>query len=74
MNINDLFDLIGKEVAMVTGAGSGPGVEFAVAFAQAGADIVCVDVDFAAAKQTVEMTPATHPSLRTSVHDPGPAD
>ena len=39
MSVLDLFDLTGK-VAVVTGASSGLGVDFAVALAEAGADLV----------------------------------
>nr|WP_296775769.1 glucose 1-dehydrogenase [Rhodococcus sp. (in: high G+C Gram-positive bacteria)] len=52
MNNEDLFDLTGK-VAVITGAGSGLGVEFAITLAEAGADIACVDVNIEAARQTV---------------------
>jgi NAD(P)-dependent dehydrogenase (short-subunit alcohol dehydrogenase family) len=46
-----LFDLTGK-VALVTGAGSGLGAEFAGVLAEAGADVVCADIDLASAEAT----------------------
>lgn len=45
------FDLTGK-VALVTGAGSGLGIEFAEICAEAGADVACADVDATAAAET----------------------
>lgn len=45
------FDLTGKTV-LVTGAGSGLGIEFAEICAEAGADIACADVNAAAAAET----------------------
>ena len=39
-----LFDLTGK-VALVTGAGGGLGAEFAALMAEAGAHVVCADID-----------------------------
>lgn len=48
----ELFDLTGK-VAIVTGAGSGLGVVFAEALAEAGADIVCADIRLDPAQRTV---------------------
>jgi NAD(P)-dependent dehydrogenase (short-subunit alcohol dehydrogenase family) len=48
---SSLFDLSGK-VVFVTGAGSGLGVEFAEATAEAGADVVCTDLDLRTAEST----------------------
>jgi NAD(P)-dependent dehydrogenase (short-subunit alcohol dehydrogenase family) len=45
-----MFELTGK-VALVTGAGSGIGEAIARAFAAAGANVICADVQDAAAKQ-----------------------
>jgi NAD(P)-dependent dehydrogenase (short-subunit alcohol dehydrogenase family) len=39
-------------LVLVTGAGSGIGRSSALAFAKAGADVLCVDIDVAAAEQT----------------------
>jgi len=50
---NELFDLTGK-IAVVTGAGSGLGIEFCEVLAQAGADVVVSDVDHAAAEATAK--------------------
>jgi len=52
-NARDLFDLSGQ-VAVVTGAGSGLGVVFAEALAEAGADVVCADLNVASAGQTAD--------------------
>ncbi|MEU6697806.1 glucose 1-dehydrogenase [Pseudonocardia sp. NPDC046786] len=46
-----VFDLSGR-TALVTGAGSGLGTEFAEALADAGADVVCADIDAGAAVAT----------------------
>jgi gluconate 5-dehydrogenase len=48
----ELFDLSGK-VAIDTGAGSGRGANFAQALAEAGADVVCADLQVAGAEETV---------------------
>lgn len=50
-SIADLFDLSGK-VAIVTGAGSGLGAEFAGALADAGAAVVTADLNLAGAEAT----------------------
>jgi NAD(P)-dependent dehydrogenase (short-subunit alcohol dehydrogenase family) len=44
MNVMKMFDLSGK-VAVITGAGNGLGYQFAEAMAEAGADVVCADID-----------------------------
>ena len=49
--LQQLFDLTGR-VAVVTGAGSGLGVIFSEALAEAGASVVCADIDEAAAEHT----------------------
>ncbi|MFZ2987110.1 SDR family NAD(P)-dependent oxidoreductase [Ideonella sp.] len=46
MHVMKMFDLTGQ-VAVITGAGNGLGVELAVAMAEAGADVVCADIDMA---------------------------
>ncbi len=43
------------KLVVVTGAGSGIGRETALAYAEAGADTVCVDLDRAAAERTAEL-------------------
>lgn len=44
MHVMKMFDLSGK-VAVITGAGNGLGYQFAEAMAEAGADVVCADID-----------------------------
>jgi NAD(P)-dependent dehydrogenase (short-subunit alcohol dehydrogenase family) len=44
MNVMKMFDLTGK-VAVITGAGNGLGYQFAEAMAEAGANVVCGDID-----------------------------
>jgi len=44
MHVLKMFDLSGK-VAVITGAGNGLGLQFAEAMAEAGADVVCADID-----------------------------
>ena len=44
MNVIQMFDLSGK-VAVITGAGNGLGYQIAEAMAEAGADVVCADID-----------------------------
>jgi NAD(P)-dependent dehydrogenase (short-subunit alcohol dehydrogenase family) len=51
------FDLSGK-IAVVTGAASGLGVVFAESMADAGADVVCADIDEAGLAQTVRSVEA----------------
>lgn len=51
--VQELFDLSGR-VAVVTGAGSGLGVTFAHALAEAGADIVCAGRRLDLLQRTVE--------------------
>lgn len=50
VTVQELFDLSGK-VAVVTGAGSGLGVVFAQALAEAGAMVVCADLNLEGAEQ-----------------------
>lgn len=50
-SVQELFDLSGK-VAIVTGAGSGLGIVFAEALAEAGADIVCADLQLPGVQET----------------------
>lgn len=51
MRVQDLFDLSGQ-VALVTGAGNGLGYVIAEAMAEAGANVVCGDIDIAANEET----------------------
>jgi NAD(P)-dependent dehydrogenase (short-subunit alcohol dehydrogenase family) len=52
MKYPEIFDLRNK-VALVTGAASGLGVAFAEAMAEAGADVVCADIDEKGMAETV---------------------
>src|SRR5947208_16067385 len=49
--MDDLYSLHGKN-AVVTGAGAGIGRAIALAFARAGANVACVDLDGRAAEAT----------------------
>ncbi len=51
MALTDIFDLTGK-IAVITGAGGGLGRALSEAMADAGADVVCVDIDYEAANET----------------------
>jgi NAD(P)-dependent dehydrogenase (short-subunit alcohol dehydrogenase family) len=51
MASDDLYSLHGKN-AVVTGAGSGIGRAIALAFARAGANVACIDLDSSAAEAT----------------------
>jgi NAD(P)-dependent dehydrogenase (short-subunit alcohol dehydrogenase family) len=51
MNVMKMFDLSGK-VAVITGAGNGLGYQFAEAMAEAGADVVCADIDMQSNERT----------------------
>lgn len=51
MSVMRMFDLNGK-VAVITGAGNGLGYEFAEAMAEAGADVVCGDIDMVGNERT----------------------
>lgn len=53
MPVLDAFRLDGR-VALVTGAGSGLGLAFAEALAEAGADVACVDIDGERAESAAE--------------------
>ena len=63
------MDLAGR-VALVTGAGSGLGRSIALAFAEAGATLALVDVDEAAAHQTLEAAGGPGGVARADVSDP----
>jgi NAD(P)-dependent dehydrogenase (short-subunit alcohol dehydrogenase family) len=52
MNVMKMFDLSGQ-VAAITGAGNGLGFEFAEAMAEAGANVVCGDIDMKGNERTV---------------------
>lgn len=61
-----MFRLEGK-TAFITGAGGGLGREFAEAMAEAGADVVCADLDLAAAEATAKLVDA-HGSKGLALH------
>lgn len=44
MHVMKMFDLTGQ-VAVITGAANSLGFQFAEAMAEAGADVVCADID-----------------------------
>jgi NAD(P)-dependent dehydrogenase (short-subunit alcohol dehydrogenase family) len=51
MNVLKMFDLTGK-TAVITGAGDGLGFQLAEAMAEAGADVVCGDINIKTAERT----------------------
>jgi NAD(P)-dependent dehydrogenase (short-subunit alcohol dehydrogenase family) len=51
MNVLEMFSLGGK-TAVITGAGEGLGFQFAEAMAEAGADVVCGDINIETAERT----------------------
>lgn len=53
MNVMKMFDLTGK-VAVITGAGNGLGYELAEAMAEAGAHVVCGDIDMQGNERSAE--------------------
>ncbi len=53
MSLPQPFNLDGK-VAVVTGAASGLGIAFAEAMAEAGADVVCADINEDALEETAD--------------------
>ena len=53
---NETFSLKGKN-AVVTGAGTGIGRAIALAFAEAGAQVACIDLNEKAAEETAGLDP-----------------
>ncbi len=65
-----------EKVAAITGSGSGMGRQTARLFAERGADVLVVDIDEAAAAETVELieadgTPGSAAAATADVSDPG---
>jgi len=56
------------KVALITGAGSGLGMQSAILFADEGAKVVCVDVNDGAGQSVTEALNATHPDCAIYVH------
>ncbi|MHB8191433.1 MAG: SDR family NAD(P)-dependent oxidoreductase [Ferrimicrobium sp.] len=74
VDYRSLFDLQGKK-AVVIGAGSGIGAASAQGLAAFGAEVICADVDLAAAEQTVSLIAAsagtnTARAYRMNITDP----
>jgi len=57
LDVLEQFALDGK-VALVTGAASGLGAQYAAAMAEAGADVACLDVDEAGMRETANVVEA----------------
>ncbi len=57
MHVMKMFDLSGQ-VAVITGAGNGLGYQIAEAMAEAGADVVCADIDMTRNEATAERVEA----------------
>ncbi|KAF9495739.1 NAD(P)-binding protein [Pleurotus eryngii] len=53
-----------NKVALVTGAGSGIGLESSILFAQEGANVVLVDINLDAAEKTAKIIASKHPNVR----------
>src|SRR3954452_14531052 len=58
--MDELYSLRGKN-AVVTGAGAGIGRAIAMAFARAGANVACIDLDQSAAEATSREAACTEP-------------
>ena len=61
--MSDLYSLKGKN-AIVTGAGAGIGRAIVLAFANAGANVACVDIDAAAEIGTDDFPPGIREAMR----------
>ncbi|KAH9077387.1 hypothetical protein EDB83DRAFT_2515037 [Lactarius deliciosus] len=53
-----------NRVALITGAGSGIGLESSILFAQEGANVLLVDVNLEAAERTAKIVNQKHPNVR----------
>ncbi|KAH9050010.1 hypothetical protein EDB84DRAFT_720325 [Lactarius hengduanensis] len=56
-----------NRVALITGAGSGIGLESSILFAQEGANVLLVDVNLEAAERTAKIVNQKHPNVRALV-------
>ncbi|KAJ8697964.1 hypothetical protein PTI98_004730 [Pleurotus ostreatus] len=56
---------LANKVALVTGAGSGIGLESSILFAQEGANVVLVDINLDAAEKTAKIIASKYPNVRT---------
>ena len=56
-----------NKAALITGAGSGIGLESSILFAQEGADVLLVDVNLEAAERTAKIIHQKHPNVKALV-------
>ena len=70
IEVSDLLDLTGR-VAAVTGAGSGMGQGISVRLAEAGAHVLCLDLNGAAAAVTASMITEAGGSAEAATLDVG---
>ncbi|CAK5262586.1 unnamed protein product [Mycena citricolor] len=61
----DMMDSNAAQAALVTGAGSGIGLETSILFAQEGANVLLVDINLAAAEKAAAIIKERYPNVKT---------